>query len=311
MKATGTERLPYFAKIGQDVIGFGSVAEVIEKTKLNWAVEKQPIFLDGGKRIEDRFATVRTDTGATLGIVGKNYEVVQNEQGFSFIDDCLGDDITFVRAGTYNRDERVFISAKAPSIEICGDEIIPHILFTNSHDTSGAVGATFTPMRLVCSNGLMLPAKGHEKGIVRIKIPHTKSVHDRLMISKEIMVKNNKYLEAIKQEAEHLLSIPFSDKEFLALSQDLAGISGESEEKVTKGQLTMVEDLALAYQEEDNQKFQGTAWGAITAASDYDTHRLNSRNTGNEEYSFERVVYGMSVLAVAFATVRTMISRRP
>jgi len=222
----------------------------------------------------------------------------------------LGEGIEFVKAGTYNKGERVFVAAKAPEVEICGDKIIPHILFTNTHDGSGTVKAIFTPMRLVCSNGLMLPAKGHESGIITIRIPHTKSVHDRLMIAQEVITKNNKYIDALKVEAEELLATEFSADEFIQLSKELAEVQGLEDEKVTKGQVTMIEDLQTAYNEEDIQKFEGTAWKAINAVADYETHKQNSRNTGNEEYQFERVAFGMALLTTAYAIIQRMVQAR-
>lgn len=311
MLAIGSERKPFYSKLGKDVVGFNSVAEVMAEAKLNWTVEKKPIFLGGCKKIPNRFATVRTDTGATLGIVGNNYEVVQNEQAFDFINDCMGEGLTFVKAGTYNRGERVFVAAKAPSVDICGDEIIPHLLFTNSYDGSGSIGATFTPMRLICSNGLMIPAKGYEKDIIKLRISHTKSAPERLVISKGLMIDHDKYIKNLKCEAEELLATPFSDNEYLQLSNELAGISNVADEKVTKGQLTMVEDLAQAFQEDDIRKFDGTAWGAVTAVSDFNSHKLNSRNTGNDEYQFERVAYGMTALVASIAIINRMVAMRP
>jgi phage/plasmid-like protein (TIGR03299 family) len=310
MKALGAERKPYFTKVGKDIIGMKSVQDVIKATDLDWAVEKQPIFLKGESEVPNRFATVRVDNNQVLGIVGNNYEVVQNIEGFEFIDDCLGDGIEFVKAGTYNKGERVFIAAKAPSVNICGDEVIPHILFTNSHDGSGTVQAIFTPMRLVCSNGLMLPAEGHESGIVKIKIQHTKNVKDRLMIAKEVILKNNIYIEALKKEAEELLETPFTESQFKALSEELAGIKGVEDEKVTRGQIALVEDLQTAYQEEDIQKFENTAWKAINAVADAESHKVNSRNTGNDEYEFQRVAFGMTMLVTAYQIIARMTGRR-
>lgn len=310
MKAIGAERKPYFTKVGKDIIGMKSVQDVIKATDLDWTVEKQPIFLKGESEVPNRFATVRVDNNQVLGIVGNNYEVVQNIEGFEFIDDCLGDGIEFVKAGTYNRGERVFITAKAPSVNICGDEVIPHILFTNSHDGSGTVQAIFTPMRLVCANGLMLPAEGHESGIVKIKIPHTKNVKDRLMVAKEVILKNNIYIEALKKEAEELLATPFTESQFKALSEELAGIKGVEDEKVTRGQIALVEDLQTAYQEEDIQKFENTAWKAINAVADAESHKVNSRNTGNDEYEFQRVAFGMTMLVTAYQIIARMTGRR-
>ena len=128
----GAERAPYFAKVGKDVVGCNSVAEVAKLAGLDWEVEKKPLFYHDGEHtgmaamseVEDKFATVRKDTGKVLGIVGNQYEVVQNIEGFEFIDDVLGKDITFVKAGTHAKGTRVFIAAKAQSVEIEGDEII-------------------------------------------------------------------------------------------------------------------------------------------------------------------------------------------
>lgn len=306
MKQMGIERTPYYAQLGGDVVGCKSVEEVIKKVGLDWEVEKQPLFLGSGKQVDRKFATVRKDNGQVLGIVGDNYQVVQNHEGFEFINECLGEGITFTKAGTYNRGERVFMVGEAPTVNICGDDVHPSILFTNSHDGSGTVKAMFTPMRVVCANGLMIPIPGHESGIVNIRVSHTRNVKDRLMIAQDLIMRNNVYIEALRHEAEQMVNTPFSAEQFELLSRELAGVKGEEGEKITRGQDAIITDLAAAYQEEDIAKFDGTAWKALMAVSDYDSHKLNSRNTGNTEYQFERVAYGMTVLVSAMAIIQRM-----
>lgn len=305
MKQLGAERKPYFYGMGEDVVGCDSLESIIKKARLDWEVEKQSIFLGGGKEIAGKFATVRKDNGQVLGIVGNGYQVVQNIEGFNFVQDCLGEGITFTKAGTYNRGERVFMIGEAPSVNILGDEVHPSILFKNSHDGSGGVQAMFTPMRIACENGMMIPIPGHEKGIVKFSISHTKNVARRLQIVEELITKNNKYIEALKAQAEMLANTPFSEEQFETMSRQLAGITGE-EEKITRGQSMVVSDLEDAYNEEDVSNFRGTAWGALLAASDYDTHKENSRNTGNTEWGFERVAYGMTLLVAAAQIVAQM-----
>lgn len=46
--------------------------------KLNYQVIETPVFY-GQKRLENKKALVREDTGAFLGIVGRNYKILQNE----------------------------------------------------------------------------------------------------------------------------------------------------------------------------------------------------------------------------------------
>lgn len=311
MKQMANERKPYYANLGGDVVGCNSVDEVLAKAGLDWEVEKRPIFLAGEKEIPNKFATVRTDNDKVLGIVKGAYEVVQNRDGFGFIDECLGEGLTFTKAGTYNRGERIFIVGEAPAVEVMGDEVHPSILFTNSHDGGSGVNAMFTPMRIVCQNGLMIPIPGHEKGIVKFNIRHTKNVKDKLELAKDLIIENNKYIEALRERAEMLSKVEFSDKQFKELSRELAGVdSAIADFEITRGQQMVINDLEDAYEEEDVAKFRGTAWGAILAASDYDTHRLSSRNTGNDEYSFERVAYGMTVLSTAYQIIARMTGVR-
>ena len=47
----GAERAPYFAKVGKDVVGCNSVAEVAKLAELDWEVEKRPIYLQTTKQI--------------------------------------------------------------------------------------------------------------------------------------------------------------------------------------------------------------------------------------------------------------------
>lgn len=304
MKQIGTERKPYYYGMGENVSEAKSVDDIMRMAKLDWEVEKQPIFLGNNNEIPNRFATVRKDTGKVMGIVGNTYEVVQNRDGFAFVEQCLGEGITFTKAGLYNRGERIFMIGEAPSVEVMGDEVHPTILFMNSHDGSGSIKAMFTPMRLVCENGLMIPIAGHEKGIVNFKIPHTKRVQDRLWITQDLIKQNNQYIDVLKQRAELLAATPFTKEQFKELSLELAGV--EEGVKITRGQEQIIADLSLAYEEDDVANFNGTAWGAMLAVSDYDTHKLNSRNTGNMEYGFERMAYGMAVVVAASQIIARM-----
>jgi len=88
--------------------GLGTIIEncpdltsAIELARLGFEVIKQPIFIEGGKVVPDKFATVRTDTGDILGVVGNQYHVVQNKEAFSFFD-FLKDEACFETGGVLN-----------------------------------------------------------------------------------------------------------------------------------------------------------------------------------------------------------------
>ena len=91
---------------------------------------------------------VRTDRNLTLGVVGSKYGVVQNSKAFEFIDLLASgvegyDKAVIETAGILGDGERMYVTAKLPSDIFLNDNgydpINDYILFTNTHDGSGAV----------------------------------------------------------------------------------------------------------------------------------------------------------------------------
>ncbi|MEI6949781.1 DUF932 domain-containing protein [Paraflavisolibacter sp. H34] len=146
--------------LGQIVADYPCSAEAIRFAGLDYTVEKRPLrTLDnaGGAAIDvpGFFSTLRTDTEQVLGIVGGNYQVIQNVDAFTFFDSIVEDEgMLYETAGALGRGERVFITAKLPDyIRVGRDDLIEKYLFlTTSHDGSGSIMAAFTPVRIVCNN---------------------------------------------------------------------------------------------------------------------------------------------------------------
>lgn len=100
--------------------------EALQFAGLDFEVTKRPIYaipectpevkgVSIGIDIPNRFATVRTDRNTALGVVGRDYEVVQNRDAFSFFDCIVGGDsgILYETAGALGTGERIFITANA------------------------------------------------------------------------------------------------------------------------------------------------------------------------------------------------------
>lgn len=133
--------------------------------------------------IESHKATVYGEDGHTLGIVGAGYGVVQNRtalQFIRFIEECSGEKPQIVAAGYLGNGEKMFVTARlgADTYIDGNDAVTNYVVFTNSHDGSGAVCAMITPIRVVCQNTLNMALRSAESGKLTFK--HTRHVGTRL-----------------------------------------------------------------------------------------------------------------------------------
>lgn len=177
--------------LGKIIQDYPSSAEALKFAGLDFKVIKKGVYLGKGKdayQIPGKYATVRQDNGAYLGVVGEKYEILQNVDAFSFFDSIVedGSGIMYETAGCLGKGEKVFITAKLPGyIKVGKDDITEKYLFlTTSHDGSGSIVGAFTPIRIVCNNTLNA-ALGNCTN--KINIRHTKSVKQRLEQAHKLM----------------------------------------------------------------------------------------------------------------------------
>ena len=132
--------------------------------------------------IKSHKATMRTDSGQNLGIVGKGYGIVQNTKAFDFMDfikEVSGNEPNIETFGALGNGERMFITATLGKDCFLNpnDAIKNYVVFTNSHDGTGGVMAFFTPIRIICQNTLNMAIRGCANKVV---FKHTSKVEERL-----------------------------------------------------------------------------------------------------------------------------------
>lgn len=228
--------------LGQVFDGPLTVKEALELSHADYKVEMQNVFamtpalqeamktgtvnadliLDA--LVSGRKATMRMDTNKALGIVSDQYGVVQNCDAFKFIDTlCTGGENTPVIecAGVLGHGERVFITAKFPEQIILDnksdDRVDMYVVFTTSHDGTGAVNCMVTPTRVVCNNTLNF-AMTHNVG--KISLRHTSGINGRLDLTNkenaEFAFRTLKmfdvYKNSLEQSFQHLRNINLSEK---------------------------------------------------------------------------------------------------
>lgn len=177
-------------------------------------------YLTTDNIIDSHSATFIEESNQTINVVGSKYGIIQNSKAFEFIDimtsGTLGGEQTpmIETAGILDGGARMYVTAKMPNkFFIDGDDtdgIDDYIVFTNTHDGSGAVMALFTPIRVICQNTLNAAIRG---AVNKVAFKHTANVGERLEFTKE---ENMRYIMGIlgkhKQFREEFLAQMFNLK---------------------------------------------------------------------------------------------------
>lgn len=212
---------PAWHGLGITVESAQTSKEAIKLAGLDWLVEKYPISakLDTEyKEIDKKFATVRMDNKNPLGIVGKNYTILQNEDAFGFIDDIVGSkQAIFESAGCLFKGERVFITCKLPTQMVVGNDVADCYFFIhNSHDGSRAVELAFTPTFICCNNTLNM-ALSNAKRKQRVK--HTPSINIQLINATDIMGITKQKTQELEEVFTAMTKVNLNDSQIRKLIQ--------------------------------------------------------------------------------------------
>lgn len=264
-------RTATWGSIGHDIYTASTVEEALRLSHLDYNVEKVPVFLENGTPIPGAFATKRTDTDQTFGVVGKGFEVIQNVEALDFINPLLEQGMTFLKAGETSK--IVYLIGQLPAIEVLGDKVVPHVIFQNSHNGSSTLKATIAPLRIVCQNQFNITFR---KAANQINIRHTKSIKDRLHTAQQVLIANTEYLTEFQKLAIQMAGEKVTPKAVESWMDQVLDINPAA---LTKKDEEKKEALMAAYKADDNANFLGTQWGLVNAYADYITHRPLQRET--------------------------------
>ena len=303
--------------LGQIVKQYPTSEEAIKHAGLDYEVVKSPLFTNGSEIITDfnhlemnqntlevpnYFANIRTDNNTVLGVVGKDYHIVQNHEAFNFFDAIVGGDegILYETAGALGKGERIFITAKLPDyIRVGnGDDVTEKYIFlTTSHDGSGSITAAFTPIRIVCQNTLNASLR-NMTNVVRIK--HTSGAKQRIENAHKIMGLANTLSTQLENIFNNWTKVRVTDQEVKKLIQlalcpnkeTLDLIKKGSEDEISTMLKNTIDDAFNYAMLSDTQQMdttKGTLYGAYNAVTGY---FQNVRNYKNDEAKLQSIVLG-------------------
>jgi len=276
--------------IGTELDNPATAREAIDAAGLNYTVVKKPLIevmeLNNPLDVSERWATVRTDTGDVLGIVGDDYEPIQNRDAFTFFDHLVrAGEAIYETAGVIGRGERVWVLAKLPGyIKVHGNDIVgKYLLLTNSHDGSSLVRVKLTPIRVVCNNTLTAALQG--AGEVHIHFT-LKPVEDRKQALSLLGLSNSLY-EQLDTTFNHMSLTKISDKQLLDYVKALVP-DNEADEENAKNQGIRRTVLELYESGQGASLSRGTLWGAFNCVTEYTDHEME----GNPATRLESIWFG-------------------
>jgi phage/plasmid-like protein (TIGR03299 family) len=301
--------------LGKIIQDYPTSAEAILHAGLDYTVEKRPLFTYDNESnaanpesdiiipeisVPNYFATVRNDSDTVLGVVGKDYQIVQNRDAFSFFDSIVGGDgIQYETAGALGNGERIFITAKLPDyIKVGREDLIEQYLFlTTSHDGLGSITAAFTPVRIVCNNTLNAAMRSKTNAI---KIRHTANAKERLEQAHKVMGISNKLSAELETIFNHWAKVRITDPEVRKLIQ-LAMVpnkevlqnlnAGKDDELSTcfKNMVDNVYQYAMNNPTQLQETTEGTVFGAYNAVTGY---FQNVRGYKDQEAKVKSLFFG-------------------
>ncbi len=319
-KVTGAASMFYAADggrpwhgLGTEVLEAPTMRDAIKLANMDWGVEKQPIYVhmevDGKRttrRIEDKFATVRVSDGKVLGIVAKEYKVLQNIEAFTIVDEVvkeLGIEVRYETAGVLDGGKQIFITAQLPKAVQVGktkagdpDLQFPYLLLRSGHDGFTALDILPTSIRPVCWNTVTMAVNSRGRYGVRsegITLWHMGDLETKIEHTKRALNLSMNLLDEYGETAQKLEGITATDEmvaEFTSIvippiallpagritpmllpapdpNRWVKAVLPASFDKAVEKRNEQVEVFKRVYAEE-----QPSAWGLFNAATGYSDH---------------------------------------
>lgn len=270
---------------------------------LDWDVVQRPVFTQDGVKVPGYFANVRQQDGSILGVVTSRYKVVQNRDAFAFTDALLGDGVRYETAGSLMGGRKTWILAKLPTRYIIqGEQILPYLVFSNTHDGSGAIKIAMTPIRVVCNNTLNLALDTADRSW---SIHHTGDIAAKLEDARETLFMAEDYMNELGKGFEDLSRKRLTDAAVDEYIKELLPIADDASETTEKNILRLRKDVATRYFDApDLQGLRKNGYRFINAVSDFATHAAPIRRTRNyQENLFNKTMEGNPLTDKAYRLV--------
>lgn len=273
-----------------------SAEEALDMSGLLWQVEKRPLFLNNGQRVHDAYANVRTCDETILGVVGKDYRVINNEQAFGWTSPLLNEGVEYIAAGAMGGDgRRTWLCAKFRDYQnVLGDRIDMYVVITNSFNSRSSIKVCLTPIRVVCANALTYSLRNAQR-VWSLK--HTQSAKHRLDQVAQTIQRNHILGKRLEENADRLANRKISLEEFVNRLLPIPVGDAKVTERMIANTHFIRNQIFEMGESWDLKPFKGTSYAALQTLAAFASHGTPIRKTADfRENRFQKLIDGHSLL---------------
>lgn len=282
--------------LGQEVTKGAPLETWIKEAGMAWTAEEAPLFYyatPGSNTLvlsESHKQITRGDSGEQLGIVGKNYNMVQPRDVLEFFRDLTEQEGWHIQtAGVLRGGKKLWAMAGRDDLHdtvVKGDAISGRLLLATSLDGSMRTHAALVSERVVCANTLEVALR--EGNRRRIEVSH-RSVFDPSLIKRKLGLMADSWTRFM-EEIRTLADTPIStDDAYAVLRQvfgapaesalDLSWLAGPGSEYEQETRDARNTDRALELFQGEGmgataRGSKGTAWGLLNAVTQLVDHEI-------------------------------------
>ena len=290
--------------------GLGTMVEelqepmkALELANMNWKVVKKDLYygddVANRQKVPHQVGTVRADTGAYLGTVGKNYVPIQNEEQAKFISDLLGTGEAVVECvGALYGGAWSFWTCRLPKTitVLDGDVIKEYLILANSHAGDLTFRAFWSPIRVVCKNTLNAALHGVTNGVA---IYHTLNAASRVSEAQSILKIADSYYLELQKEFQELAKKKIEEPKFFEFVNEVFP-NPEPAKEPGKALKAVREQIHQNYLSGPGADIAGkTPYGAYNAVTQFVSHqqgragRIAKNNPGRfSQNQFASIISG-------------------
>jgi len=267
-----------------------SIAGALQIAGLDWDVDAWPLAAtDGEKKVAvgTHVLNVRRDTGAGLGVVGKNYVPLQNRELAGFAEQLAGEGAKVESAGSIRGGKRVWMLIRTDEIVEVGrngeDQVVPYIMLANGHDGTLSFTVMPTSIRVVCSNTLHFALRSSAddaKAGRALRVRHTSGMKWRVDDARAVLEAHGIIIKSWRAQVGQLAQRHLTGREISAYFENVyaAGFTKPTTSRGESRRENVLSDWRAKIDDPKNSLdgIRGTAWGALSVVTDFVDHDLGS-----------------------------------